>query len=133
MSGNTLKCRVFVDVVNFFTDGLVNVNQSTHNINKPTHDLLNTWVFLSKLCGVLLIQHILIIFRAQYGALLVQTRKNLNVSAFSCEYILTCKPIHEFNKMKCLPTFVNKWKVWQRTFVFICKFQTHPEFAAKRI
>ena len=40
-------------------------------------------------CGVLLFQHISIIFRAQYGALLVQKWKNLNVSAFSSEYILT--------------------------------------------
>jgi hypothetical protein len=47
ISGNRLKCRVVVvvvvvDVVNVYTDGLVNINQYTHNINKPSHDLLNT-------------------------------------------------------------------------------------------
>jgi hypothetical protein len=48
MSGNRLKCPVVVVVVvvdvvvNVFTNGLVNINQYTHNINKPSHDLLNT-------------------------------------------------------------------------------------------
>jgi len=40
-SGNSLKYHVVVDVVNFFTDGPVNVNQYTNCINKASHDLLN--------------------------------------------------------------------------------------------
>jgi len=42
MSSNRLKFCVFVDVVIFFTDDFVNVNQYTFSINKPNHGVLNT-------------------------------------------------------------------------------------------